>query len=607
MKTEAELRQIETEVKQQLENLRRASAGNGALDQDIDAALARFETGTFGICTSCGEDIDDGRLKTFPWVGVCLECKRAEERAARQHPATSSTLTDRARQHAAQVAAEAAKPADNNQRTGEKKFEDLPIPHVHRGGTMPLQDLPVSSIKPADNNPRTEIGDVAELAQSIAAVGLMNPVSVVPNGSGETYRLIAGHRRLAAVAQLGWDHIPAVVFNATLSEKEIDEMRIIENLSREDLSPLEEARAFQALVDNHSMSQRSIAERIGCSQSHVSKRLALMALPTDALDAIGAGDITLEEGAELVKLADHNEQLEEVLTEYREFVADKKEWDETPEADRPKWGVPYRPDIKRAVASQLEEVRRNEARAEAEKKLKEKGIKIVKRDFSSNRFSALGKRYGALDLPVKKHEAEPCHAVFFEQHSSKPIPCCTDTTRHSQKGASELKRPKPENKQTSMGAGAQVSPERQAELDALIEATKARREFTERLIEKGADLDETFSVYLLSSYAGGWSGEDMLVEVDLGILADRVGVKPNSMAKTKTAALRQFAAKSGANRARVMLAMTIETFEYDMDDRIDDEDQIAEVKPYFDFLERHGYQLSEIERKKLEDKEAVGA
>ena len=604
MKTEAELRKFEDKVRRQLEALRRESNPDSLVGEQVVAALARLETGTFGLCTSCGEEIDDGRLANLPWVAACLDCKRAEERAARTTRPTESSLIERARAHQQHVAEEAAKPADNNQRTGDKKFEDIPIPNVHRGGTMPLQDLPVSAIKPADNNPRTEVGDVADLAQSIAAVGLMNPLTVVPNGSGDTYNLIAGHRRLAAVVGLGWDHVPAIVFNATLSEKEIDEMRIIENLSREDLSPLEEARAFKSLVTNHGMTQRSIAERIGCSQSHVSKRLALMELPPSALDAIGAGQVTLEEGAELVKLVDHPDHLENVWVAWEDFVTEQKEYDETPEADRPKWGVPYRPDIKRAVAQQLEEIRRNEARAEAEKKLKDKGIKIVKRDFSSNKFSAIGKGYGSLDLPVKKHEAEPCHAVYFEQHSSKPVPCCTDTTRHAQKGPSSLKRPKPESKQTSMSRG--LSPERRAELDALNAAEKERTAFTTRLISKGVEMDVAVTLFLQSApMGGGWNGEGWFPELDLIAIADRLEVKPNSSDKTKSAALRTYVDKSGANRARTILAMAVCNFEWDMDNDFEDDHDIARYRTYFDFLERHGYQISEVEKAKLEEKTAA--
>jgi ParB family transcriptional regulator, chromosome partitioning protein len=144
-----------------------------------------------------------------------------------------------------------------------------------RQAVRPVQDrivyeLNVEQIVPSPRNPREDLGDVAELADSIQAFDLLQPV-LVRRLSNDRYELIAGHRRFAAVQQLGRSKISAVV--RTADEDEAYLLTLAENLAREDLTPAEEAAALGVLVRQHAWSVRQVAEAIHKSPAYVSQRL----------------------------------------------------------------------------------------------------------------------------------------------------------------------------------------------------------------------------------------------------------------------------------------------------------------------------------------------
>jgi ParB family chromosome partitioning protein len=132
-----------------------------------------------------------------------------------------------------------------------------------------VHSLPLVSIQPSPRNPRHDIGDVDELAESLRAHGLLQPVVVRRRGRG--YELIAGHRRLEAARQLGWAEIAAVVRDETDNQAYI--LTLVENLQREDLQPKEEAAALEVLVRERGWSTRQVGEAIKRSHIYVSRRL----------------------------------------------------------------------------------------------------------------------------------------------------------------------------------------------------------------------------------------------------------------------------------------------------------------------------------------------
>jgi len=129
--------------------------------------------------------------------------------------------------------------------------------------------LPIDGIQPSPRNPRRGMAGIGELAASLQAHGLMQPIVVRPVPGG--YELIAGHRRLEAAKALGWTEIPAKVANVSAEQAYI--LTLVENLQREDLEPDEEAEALGVLVRERKWSVRKVAEAIKRDPLYVSRRL----------------------------------------------------------------------------------------------------------------------------------------------------------------------------------------------------------------------------------------------------------------------------------------------------------------------------------------------
>ena len=137
----------------------------------------------------------------------------------------------------------------------------------------------IDSILPSPNNPRGHFDEskLAELAESIAAHGIAQPLIVRALADRELLELVAGERRLRAARMAGLATVPVRI--GTMSEAQADELRIVENLQREDLNPIEEASGFERMLRGHGYTQEKLAERLGCSQPHIANRLRLLKLP----------------------------------------------------------------------------------------------------------------------------------------------------------------------------------------------------------------------------------------------------------------------------------------------------------------------------------------
>lgn len=144
---------------------------------------------------------------------------------------------------------------------------------------MTLKELPADEIAPNPRNPRQHFDEdaLAELTESIREQGLLQAVLVRPTDEGDGYELVHGERRLRAVKELGWDTIRAEIRD--LGDKEALEVSITENLQREDVSPIEEARGVAALIEEFDLTQAEAAQKIGKSRSHVANQLGLLNLP----------------------------------------------------------------------------------------------------------------------------------------------------------------------------------------------------------------------------------------------------------------------------------------------------------------------------------------
>ena len=168
--------------------------------------------------------------------------------------------------------------------------------------TTYLPDVAITTIRPHGANPRRNVGDVAELAASIAAHGLLEPLVVAPM-NGSEYRLIAGHRRLAAAKHAGLTTVPALLREDLDTPPTQLEAMLVENTQRVDLTPAEEAAAYKQLVAFPGYTATKAAKATGRSVKTVKSRLAIAELPEATLAKVHAGTMTLGDAEVLVEFA----------------------------------------------------------------------------------------------------------------------------------------------------------------------------------------------------------------------------------------------------------------------------------------------------------------
>ena len=154
----------------------------------------------------------------------------------------------------------------------------IPTADLADVGTTDLQDLPVGVIDPNPNQPRAYFDEEAlvSLTSSVVAVGVLQPVLVRPTDGGR-FELIAGERRWRAAKRAGLQTVPALV--RSVADADALEQALVENLHREDLNPLEEAAAYQQLMEDFGLTQEQVANRVGKSRSAVTNTLRLFQLP----------------------------------------------------------------------------------------------------------------------------------------------------------------------------------------------------------------------------------------------------------------------------------------------------------------------------------------
>ena len=151
--------------------------------------------------------------------------------------------------------------------------------------------LPISQVEPGLNQPRKRFDPeaLAELADSIRVHGIIQPLTVRRLSSGY-YQIIAGERRWRAAKEAGLTEVPAVIIEA--DDRKVMELGLIENLQREDLNPVEEARGYQVLMEEYGLTQEQVAQRMGKSRPAIANTLRLLALPEDLLALVEEGALS---------------------------------------------------------------------------------------------------------------------------------------------------------------------------------------------------------------------------------------------------------------------------------------------------------------------------
>ena len=167
-------------------------------------------------------------------------------------------------------------------------------------------ELPLAEIDVSGEQPRRRFVDetLDELAQSITSHGILQPILVEPVGG--RYRIIAGERRFRAAQRAGLQRIPAVV--RASSDDERLTLALIENIQREDLTPMEEAQAYRRLLDVSGVSQEELAVRVGKHRSTIANSVRLLGLPVEVQNALADGTITAGHARALLMIPDPDER-----------------------------------------------------------------------------------------------------------------------------------------------------------------------------------------------------------------------------------------------------------------------------------------------------------
>lgn len=264
------------------------------------------------------------------------------------------------------------------------------------------------------DNPRKRLGDLTELTRSIKAHGVLQAPTVMATDDGR-YLAVAGHRRIAAAGEAGLDAVQVIV--KTFTPAEAVEVMMVENIERADLTTREEIEGITRLMQlDTGYSARKLCGRLGKSQRWVKDRLTVAVLPTEALDLIDAGDLTLTAACAIAALADLGP---EAITEALGMVTD----------------VGFRRDGDRAAQVVRQRHERDAQRQALVAKLTAAG---VTHGIGRDAFAG-GKDLRELGLTpdqAKGHVKEPCHAVCIVDRYDGPamVPMCTDPKRHRQSG-----------------------------------------------------------------------------------------------------------------------------------------------------------------------------
>ncbi|MBE7028970.1 MAG: ParB/RepB/Spo0J family partition protein [Ruminococcaceae bacterium] len=172
-----------------------------------------------------------------------------------------------------------------------------------------VSQLNIIDVEPNKEQPRKNFDKEAldSLTSSIKEIGVILPIIVVKKDSGR-YQIIAGERRWRAAKLAGLKTIPAIIKN--YEEKEAAEVALIENLQREDLNPIEEAKGYKSLIDGFSMTQEEISKRVGKSRSAITNSLRILNLPEKIIKYLITGEISQGHGRALLSVNDDNLKIE---------------------------------------------------------------------------------------------------------------------------------------------------------------------------------------------------------------------------------------------------------------------------------------------------------
>jgi ParB family chromosome partitioning protein len=273
--------------------------------------------------------------------------------------------------------AAASIPTAGGKKRGLGRGLDSLIEKVEPKPDEPVRTLPLASLHPNRFQPRSHFDDAAieDLASSIRAQGIIQPLVVTPEGDG--YAIVAGERRWRAARKAGLDSVPVVIRQVT-DDRELLELALVENLQRSDLNPIEEAEAYAALQEKFGLSQEAVATRVGKARPTVTNALRLLRLPDEVLDLLREGRLTAGQARPLLALQDSAEQIQLADRALREGLSardlERLTAPREEQAKSPK--PPDRPPEVHTVAAEERLTRRLQTRVEIKRQGKKGHLRI---------------------------------------------------------------------------------------------------------------------------------------------------------------------------------------------------------------------------------------
>lgn len=188
-------------------------------------------------------------------------------------------------------------------------IRDHELEDIQEGRVNSISSLPLAQVIPNPDQPRREFDEasIAELADSIRSIGLVQPITVQKLAEGK-YQIISGERRYRASKHIGADSIPAYVLQAKPSE--VLEMALVENIQREDLNAIEIALAYQGLLEHGKLTQEALANRVGKKRATISNYLRLLRLPAEIQLGISQKLLEMGHARALLQVTDAKRQIE---------------------------------------------------------------------------------------------------------------------------------------------------------------------------------------------------------------------------------------------------------------------------------------------------------
>lgn len=190
---------------------------------------------------------------------------------------------------------------------GSKGQEALGAFFNNQTSTEEIQHVAIKDCRPNPYQPRKQFEQEAleELKQSIAEHGILQPLIVRKSIKG--YEIVVGERRFRAAQKAGLTHVPAI--SREMTDEQMMEIALLENLQREDLSPIEEAKSYEQLIEDLGVTQDELSKRLGKSRSHIANLIRLLALPKAVTDKINEGALSMGHGRALLGVKEQDLQL----------------------------------------------------------------------------------------------------------------------------------------------------------------------------------------------------------------------------------------------------------------------------------------------------------